>query len=178
MAGLSRSEALGLLWSDIHWKDHELEVSGALVRNSAGVYRGPPKAESRYRRIPMTPYLEETLKRVRAEQEDLAQARPDRPFNPDHFVVVGVDGYPMDPRAVSRWYSRQAKNANLDDLGLHAQRHSAATQWLGSNLVSTVDGAELLGHSDTTMVTQVYAKAIKENQRAAVIAAADRFRSA
>ena len=150
-----------------------LRVTGSLTRTSKGVRRGDPKSDSGFRQIPIAGPLREVLVEVRREHAERRLAK--RGWNADGFVLVTPQGFPMDPRALSRWYAAAADSVGLPDLGLHALRHSAATQWLGTGLLTEVDVAAALGHSDTSLIATLYADAVKDNQTRAIEAAALRL---
>lgn len=170
-AGLRRGEILGLQWRDVDFEAGTIEVVGNLTRTSEGLCRGDPKSEAGFRTVPMVNPLQSILRdRRRSQQED--RLHNPRPWPDNDLVMTQPDGHPIDPRTVSRWYEKLARDIGLDDHGLHALRHSAATMQLASRTASIVDIAKQMGWSNPQMLTEVYADAVGDNQRAAMEAAA------
>ena len=169
--GLRRSEALGLRWVDVDFDTAQLEVSGALVRDSEGLRRGQPKSAAGLRHFSLAPLAADALKRQRRKQREQRLRAGSAWINSGYVFTTPVGGA-MEPRNVSREYAELAQRAGLPDTGMHALRHYAATAWLASGKATVRDVADALGHSSPTITLEIYTSAIPEAQTAAINAAA------
>lgn len=73
----------------------------------------------------------------------------------------------MDPRNLLRTVELAAKKANLQGVGAHTMRHSAAVAWLESG-VHIKAAADLLGHSSIAITGDLYGHTTDDTARAAV----------
>lgn len=165
--GLRRSEALGLRWTDVDLESGKVNVNGALVRDSQGLRRCQTKSAAGEREFSLAPLAVEALKRQRRAQRE-QRLRAGSAWIDSGYVFTTPVGGAMEPRNVSREYAELAKKANLNDSGMHALRHSAATAWLASGKATVRDVADMLGHSSPTITLEIYTAAIPEAQTAAI----------
>lgn len=132
--GLRASEISGLELKNVH-ADY-IEINQARVRGengNNGVLK-QPKSISGYRKIPIDTALYDTL---------IANA-------------VGDRVYPYRSSVITNAWVRFRKRNNLDSaLNFHALRHHFASKCLLLGIPQKYI-AELMGHSDTTMIEKVY----------------------
>jgi len=169
--GLRRGEALALRWTDLDLVAGALTVDQALTRTSAGLTFGAPKTDRGRRSLRLPPLMVERLKAHKRGQavERLAVGES---WTDLDLVFCTEAGTPLDPRNVSRWYSETCKAAKVDERGMHALRHSAATAMLAAGVpVRTV--ADTLGHSDVALTLNVYAATLDEHAERATAVLAD-----
>jgi integrase len=76
-------------------------------------------------------------------------------------------GQPCDPRNALRALKVAAVAANLDGIGLHTLRHSAASVMLSAGVPLKVV-SDLLGHSGIAITADVYGHVSPDVSRAAV----------
>jgi len=140
--GARRGELLALTWGpgglDLDARTVTIAGSFNLERQEVG-----PTKNGRARVVPIGP---RTVARMRAHR--LEVGRP----------ADGTRVFPFDPRPP---WERVRGAAGLPEPlpTIHSLRHSAATWWLASGL--TVHAvAELLGHSDPTLVIKRYGHAL------------------
>ena len=122
LAGLRRSELLGLRWSDFNPRTGELSVSKSRVPRG-GV--GKPKTARGFRVLPLDQERVDLLVALRswqAETYGLEQAA-------DGLIVINELGRPMRPEEwTARWRKLcKATPGVRDDHTLHAARHSTVT---------------------------------------------------
>jgi integrase len=164
--GLRRGEALGLRWSDLELDGGSLRVARNLLRTSSGLQLdSEPKTARGRRTVPLAPAAVEILRTHRLRQ--LAERMQAPVWQETGLVFTTEVGGALEPRNVSRWYAELAARCGVEDRGMHALRHFAATAMLESGAtVRTV--ADVLGHADVTVTLNVYASSADEAQRRAV----------
>ena len=168
--GLRRGEVLGLRWVDVDLDTSMMRVSGSLSRTTAGLSRKSTKT-GRDRSVALPPVAVKTFKAQRAMQAAERLAAGSAWIDSGH-VFRSPEGTAMEPRNVSRAYADLAMKAKIEDKGMHAVRHYAATAWLSSGAATVRDIADLLGHSSPVVTLEIYASAIPAAQRAAIDSAA------
>jgi integrase len=164
--GLRRGEALGLRWSDLDLDGGSLRVARSLLRTSSGLHLdSEPKTARGRRTVPLAPATVEVLREHRVRQ---LEERMQAPVWHERGLVFATEiGGALEPRNVSRWYADLAARCGVEDRGMHALRHFAATGMLESGAtVRTV--ADVLGHADVSVTLNVYASSADEAQRRAV----------
>jgi len=166
--GLTRSELLGLRWSDIDTEKAVLRVNNGLVayqdldQDEWVVESSGLKNNYRRRAIPLVdPDLVQDLKR-----KPRAVLAPDRDGNgsctayPEN-VFHSPEGRPYQPQNWSkRIFSRfmddlAAEHPEIPRLTAHELRHTRATLWLAQG-VPELMVAKLLGHCDLKMLAKIY----------------------
>jgi integrase len=164
--GLRRGEALALRWCDLDLERGALRVSHGLVRTSAGLRVSEPKTARGRRTVPLAPATVEALREHRVTQlED--RLRAGTAWRDNGLIFASEVGGLLEPRNVSRWYAALTARCGVEDRGMHALRHFAATSMLeGGATVRTV--ADVLGHSDVSVTLNVYASSADESRRRAV----------
>lgn len=127
----------------VKWGAGGLDLDRRTLTISASLDRGifvPPKS-GEPRDVPLGADLIARMKRYR-----LASGRPE-------------DGEPVFPRCHRRSWRNILKAAKLPGLRVHDLRHTAATFWLAAGL--TVHAvADLLGHTDASLVLRLYGHAL------------------
>ncbi len=83
-------------------------------------------------------------------------------------------GGPVDPRNLLRVVEVAAKAPNVEGVGAHTLRHSAAVAWLEAG-VDIKAVADLLGHSSVSITGDVYGHTSDDAARAAVTGLAGRL---
>jgi integrase len=153
--GLRRGEALALRWSDVDLKARTVKVERSLTRAGGELTFGEPKTSRGRRVVSITPGVVRILRDHRRQQSADRLALGAAWTDLD-LVFASEAGTPLEPRNVSRWYSKLAKSKGVEDRGMHALRHTVATMMLDADIpVRTV--ADQLGHADVAMTLNVYA---------------------
>ncbi|NVN51685.1 site-specific integrase [Mycolicibacterium hippocampi] len=155
LAGLRRSEVLGLRWADVSLDAATITVAqGRVVVPGEGTMTGDPKSHRSRRILPMPTDVMAALRGLKASQaaERLAFGEG---YADTGLVAVNADGSPIRPETYSGDFSRLAKAAGVPAIRLHDVRHTAATVMLGSG-TDVATAAKWLGH-DPAMTLRVYA---------------------
>lgn len=122
LAGLRRSELLGLHWSDFDARTGELAVTKGRV---VGGGIGKPKTARGHRILPLDQERIDLLEELKARQSEIYGSEHVR----DDFIVISSLGEPMRPETWSARWRRlcTATEGVRDDHTLHAARHSTVT---------------------------------------------------
>lgn len=155
VAGLRRSEVLGLRWDDVQAAAGTISVRRSRVAGE-GVESetGHTKSEASRRVLPLLGVfgIGPALAAEAARQTRVGQ------FAPEGFIVVNDDGVPVHPDAYSRIFEAAVKSSALVRITLHELRHSAASALLAAG-VEPITVAGLLGHSVEVLLNN-YARAL------------------
>ncbi|WP_244986694.1 site-specific integrase [Mycobacterium marinum] len=154
LAGLRRSEILGLRWSDVDFDASTVSVAqGRVVVPGVGTVTGDPKSKRSRRVLPMPAEIFAALRTFKVQQaaERLALGNG---YHDSGLVAVNQDGSPIRPETYSTEFARQSKAAGVPIIRLHDVRHTAATMLLdgGTTAIAT---AKWLGH-DPAITLRVY----------------------
>ncbi|MCP9276585.1 MULTISPECIES: site-specific integrase [Mycolicibacterium] len=154
LAGLRRSEVLGLRWSDCDFAAGTVSVAqGRVVVAGAGTVTGDPKSKRSRRALPMPSDVMVALKALRVQQAEerlaLGAGHPDT-----GLVAIKADGSPIRPETYSAEFTRQANAAGVPAIRLHDMRHTAATMLLDGGTTPSAT-AKWLGH-DPAITLRVY----------------------
>ncbi|MBX7133668.1 MAG: site-specific integrase [Fimbriimonadaceae bacterium] len=145
LAGLRRSEILGLRWSDVDFDAGTVTVAqGRVVVQGVGTVTGDPKSKRSRRVLLMPPDIFAALRTFKVLQvaERLALGND---YHDNGLVALKEDGSPIRPETYSSEFARQSKAAGVPAIRLHDVRHTAATMLLdgGTTAIAT---AKWLGH--------------------------------
>ena len=157
--GLRRSEAVGLMWSDIDFENKRI-----YIRNKASevkkdgrlqtVITDEMKTESSKRALPLLPEVEKILLEHREMQEEYRRLYR-RDYSKQYLDMVCVDplGNLIRPNYISERFPKMLKKNGLPRIRFHDLRHSCASMliahkagmkqvqmWMGhSSITTTVD---------------------------------------
>lgn len=154
LAGLRRSEVLGLRWSDVDLDGGTVTIAqGRVVAEGQGTITGDPKSKRSRRALPMPAEVLTALRvfRLRQSEERLAIGSE---YPDTGLVAVNVIGLPIRPETYSGEFMRHAKDAGVPSIRLHDVRHTAATMLLDRGTTPSAT-AKWLGH-DPAITLRVY----------------------
>lgn len=153
LAGLRRSEVLGLRWADVDLAGGTVSIAQGRVAVGGGTVTGEPKSKRSRRTLPMP---DDVLTALRAYKVRLAKDRLALgPWWPDTgLLAVNEDGSPIRPETYSKTFAAHCVVAGVPVIRLHDVRHTAATMLLdaGTTISAT---AKWLGH-DPAITVRVY----------------------
>lgn len=153
--GMRKGEALALRWADIDLKAGTVTVRGTLSRVGKKLIVTTPKTKSSHRVLPVPDGLVRVLRAHRTAQlEDRIRAA--NVWQNTGHVFTTAMGAPIDPRNALRSIQAAARRAGIEDVDVHALRHSAATVMLDSG-VHLKAVSQLLGHAGTQVTADIYA---------------------
>ena len=168
--GLRRNELLGLRWSDFDSKEKCLRISRGLFKvkrvNDRPIEFDLPKTETSCRSIPLTDWLVEELLRYKVKQ--IEDSKKVKAIEVPELMFCRQDGHPFHPDYISRLFKSILHSAKIRYAKLHDLRRTCATLALNGG-ASPRTVAELLGHSSTRMVNEVYTVSTKTDKERAIL---------
>lgn len=190
ISGMRPSEALGLKWEDIDWKNNRIAVQRTLTRVKNNWQLKEPKTPQSRRTIPLPREVMNDLKEHRKQQSEeklkakeyINYDKDKNKFKPekweeklkdpkvyvDYGLVFATEtGRPLDLANINYQYFKPLlKNAGLPNIRLYDLRHTCATLLLlaGENpkVVS-----ERLGHANITLTLDTYSHVLPTMQEEA-----------
>ena len=157
--GLRRSEARGLQWRHIDFKNHTLTIAQQVLNlagnnASSSWYIASPKTESSNRTIPIPEVLLKDLAELKKSNERFSKFK-------QTWFVFGDDV----PITYHQMYSRNnnyCKKAGLRHIRIHDFRHSCASALISAAAPITAV-SNYLGHSETTETLETYTHLVKKD---------------
>ncbi len=159
LAGLRRSEVMGLRWSDLDLDAGTLTVAQARVSlTGASTYLKPPKTQRSSRVLPLDTASVKAFRAFRA-----ATASERLAFGPAYdtshdLVVVDEGGRPIRPELYGDEFTRLAHTAAVPRIRLHDARHTCASYLHAQGLPIAAISA-WLGHSSPAFTFRQYVHA-------------------
>lgn len=174
LAGLRRSEVLGLRWADVDLDAGTITVAQGRVVVGGGTVIGAPKSTRSARTLPMPSDVLAALKAFKARQAEehlaLVVNWPDT-----GLVAVNVDGSPIRPETYSQRFAAHCVAAGVPAIRLHDVRHTAATMLLDGGTTPSAT-AKWLGH-DPAITLRVYGHVYDDTLASAGDSLMDRTRA-
>ena len=154
-SGFRRSEMLGLEWKDVDFENNVISINRTSNYTSErGIYTDTTKTKRSKRVLKISPYIMDILKKLKAEQEDVALRLGDKWIESDRLFVKW-DGSPMNNQTPYGWLKEFCEKNEMPFYGIHSFRHFAASALISAGLdVVTVSGA--LGHCDSGTTLNIY----------------------
>lgn len=162
MLGLRRSEVCGLRWDNVDLDDRTLSVTQSVQRVDGELRELPTKTRRSTRTIPLPTLAVGALVRHRDRTATSGSAAPGRVY------VFGTRyGTPMEPRNLTRKWTKLAEREGIRRVPLHALRHSCVSLLLSLG-VNPRTVMEIVGHSALEMTMNVYGHVNLDTQRRAL----------
>jgi integrase len=157
--GLRLSEALGIEWRDVDFKNGALAVRQGLVEINGFVEIGPLKTKSSRRRVELGGLALAALRRRRADAKANGHNSP--------FVfTTSTGGHPRRSNLRQREFEPILKAAGLANVTIHGLRHSMTTLALAEG-VPVKSVAARLGHTTTRLTLDRYGHLVAGGDREA-----------
>lgn len=160
--GMRQGEVLGLRWADIDWAAGVLIITQAVSRNETGSPRlARPKTKSGIREVPLT----DELIRVLLGRAAFAVREG---FQHCDLVFPSVTGKVLSIGTIYNGVlSRTLDALGIPRRGMHSGRHSASTFMLRAGVPLHIV-SKVLGHSNTSVTSNVYSHVLPGDSAAAV----------
>lgn len=168
--GCRRGEILGLTWNHIHRRENYIVIDQTLIMENGvpKLKKHHAKTEKSLRSIPIPKDVRILLQEVEARQKKERRENADWK-NPDNLVFTNKNGTPVNPMYFSRNFKNVCKRLGLPaDMHLHCTRHTWATLMLQCGAAIS-DVQALGGWSTPDMLLNIYAHAVKDSQRKAIL---------
>lgn len=152
--GMRRSEALGLRWSDINFKNQTIVISNTMTQMRTLLIDEHTKSFTSHRMLSVMGDVIGYFKRLKTQQEANKREYGDKYHNSD-FVCVWPDGRIILPGYVSHNFKKLLAKYDLPEIRFHDLRHTAGSLLLAQG-VNIKQIQEFLGHSDVTTMLNIY----------------------
>ncbi len=157
--GLRRSEARGLQWRHIDFKNNTLTIAQQVLNlagnnASSSWYIASPKTESSNRTIPVPEVLLKDLVELKKSNERFSKFK-------QTWFVFGAD-VPITYHQIYSRNNNYCKKAGLRHIRIHDFRHSCASALISAAAPITAV-SNYLGHSETTETLETYTHLIKKD---------------
>lgn len=160
--GLRRSEAIGLKWDAIDFRNDTITIRHTVVScyiDGKRVQKAQDitKTKSSMRTLPLIPAFKELLQHKKQQQNEF-QRMCGKSYNKDYLGYICVDemGRLLSPHYLTEAFAKLLKTHGLRKIRYHDLRHSCASLLL-ANGVPMKQIQEWLGHSDFSTTANVYA---------------------
>ena len=161
--GLRSSEGRGLIWERVN-----LGKGAVTISQRADRWRsiGPPKSDSSFRTIPLTPSCLEALEALKSEASPSSEdfVFPDKKGRPMTYFQQISQLY--DPIMFAAGLTEEVDGATKHLRRLHATRHTTASIWIEMGF-SAKRVQKLMGHSSIHMTFDLYGHLIDLKESAA-----------
>jgi integrase len=158
MLGLRRSEICGLRWDNVDLEDLTLSVTQSVQRVEGKLTELPTKTRRSTRTVPLPAGARSVMAEHRSRQ--LSDGGPEQPY------VFGTKvGTPLEPRNLSRRWTKVCQDVGIRQVPLHSLRHACVSLLQGVNPRTVM---EIVGHSALEMTMNVYGHVNLETQRRAL----------
>lgn len=159
--GLRRSEALGLKWSAVDFKEKTICIKHTVCRTRIDgkeviVQKDTTKNKSSLRTLPLIPDIENLLLETKKKQAE-NRRKCTNAYSKEYTDYICVDdlGVLLKPDFLSRHLQIILKKNNLKHIRYHDLRHSCASLLI-ANGVSLKEIQDWLGHSDYGTTANIY----------------------
>ncbi len=161
--GMRRSEALGLRWSDINFKNQTIVISNTMTQMRTLLIDEHTKSVTSHRMLSVMDNVIGYFKRLKAQQEANKREYGDK-YHDSDFVCVWPDGRIILPGYVSHNFKKLLAKYDLPEIRFHDLRHTAGSLLLAQG-VNIKQIQEFLGHSDVTTTLNIYVHTDEEAKK-------------
>ena len=172
--GLRREEVCGLKWDCVDFDRHVLHIRAARTTYGSNVVQKETKNRSSIRTLFIPDELYELLL-LEYKYQERQKALKGGDYASSGHVLLGSDGKPRSPNALSISFSRFIKRHNLPYLTFHGLRHSFATV-ASSQGTSLFDIGKALGHSTPATTGRIYTHLIDRTHEETLMRVSDALR--
>ena len=164
--GVRLGELMGLEWSDIDFRTGIISINRASqYLADRGIFTKIPKTETSIRKVAVPDFVLSLLEEYKLWYEEQKSLYGVFWTNSDRLFVK-VDGKPMHPSTISKWFVKFVGDIGLPVINFHGLRHTNATLLISQNVdVATV--AARLGHAQITTTYNFYVHPIISHNRSA-----------
>ena len=123
-----------------------------------------PKTQSSVRKVFLPKTVAEMLIRHKSDQDEVKEIMGNE-YNDFNMIFAGINGRPIEGSQINRLMTDLIRKNNLPPVVFHSIRHTSVTYKLKLNGgdVKSVQGDS--GHSQSSMVTDVYSHILDEGRR-------------
>ena len=164
--GVRLGELMGLEWPDVDFKNGIISINrSSQYLADMGVFTKVPKTESSIREIAIPEFIISLLEEYKLWYEEQKLIYGELWMNSDRLFVQ-VDGKPMHPSSISKWFVRYVGTIGLPVINFHGLRHTNASLLVAQNIDIAVISARL-GHAQISTTLDFYVHPLLSHNRKA-----------
>ncbi len=164
--GVRLGELMGLEWKDVDFQNGIISINrSSQYLADKGIFTKVPKTESSIRDIAIPDLVVSLLERYKLWYEEQKALYGELWTNSDRLFVQ-VDGKPMHPSSVSKWFEKYVNQIGLPVINFHGLRHTNASLLVAQNVDIAVVSARL-GHAQISTTFNFYVHPILSHNRKA-----------
>ncbi len=162
--GVRLGELMGLEWNDIDFRNGIVSINrSSQYLADTGVFTKVPKTESSIREVAIPDFVISLLYEYKLWYEEQKSIVGDFWHDSDR-LFVHVDGKPITPSTISKWFEKFIKQIGLPVITFHGLRHTNATLLIAQQVdVATVSAR--LGHAQITTTYNFYVHPLKSHYK-------------
>ena len=164
--GVRLGELMGLEWSDINFRDGIVSINrSSQYLAEKGVFTKTPKTESSIRDVAIPEFVVSLLEEYKYWYDNQKELFGELWYDSNRLFVQ-VDGKPMHPSTISKWFEKFVAQIGLPVINFHGLRHTNATLLIAQNIDVSVVAARL-GHAQITTTLNFYVHPIISHNKTA-----------
>lgn len=164
--GVRLGELMGLEWQDVDFKNGIISINrSSQYLADMGVFTKVPKTESSIREIAIPEFILSLLEEYKLWYEEQKSIYGELWTNSDRLFVQ-VDGKPMHPSTISKWFVKYVGQIGLPVINFHGLRHTNASLLVAQNIDIAVISARL-GHAQISTTLDFYVHPLLSHNRKA-----------
>ena len=164
--GVRLGELMGLEWQDIDFKNGIISINrSSQYLSDMGVFTKVPKTESSIREIAIPEFIISLLEEYKLWYEEQKSIYGELWMNSDRLFVQ-VDGKPMHPSTISKWFVKYVGQIGLPVINFHGLRHTNASLLVAQNIDIAIISARL-GHAQISTTLDFYVHPLLSHNRKA-----------
>lgn len=164
--GVRLGELMGLEWTDVDFKNGIISINrSSQYLSNMGVFTKVPKTESSIREIAIPEFIISLLEEYKLWYEEQKSICGELWTNSDRLFVQ-VDGKPMHPSTISKWFVKYVGQIGLPVINFHWLRHTNASLLVAQNIDIAVISARL-GHAQISTTLDFYVHPLLSHNRKA-----------
>ena len=164
--GVRLGELMGLEWQDVDFKNGIISINrSSQYLADMGVFTKVPKTESSIREIAIPEFIISLLEEYKLWYEEQKSVYGELWTNSDRLFVQ-VDGKPMHPSTISKWFVKYVGQIGLPVINFHGLRHTNASLLVAQNIDIAVISARL-GHAQISTTLDFYVHPLLSHNRKA-----------
>lgn len=155
---------MGINEEDIFVDTNEVQiVRSRMIAPKVGPYEDTPKTEMSYRIVSVPQELIQMIQKLLKLQNKRKQLLGDK-WRGSKALLKGLEGGPLYPQNLQRWFSKFLKANGLRHIGLHGLRHTH-TAMLASITDDFTQISRRLGHSELSTTMNIYTHLFENQDR-------------
>ncbi len=160
--GLRRGEILALRWSDVDFKERNIQIRRTLQEVSGRFTLSEGKTTTARRKLTLGQLALDALRQRKADAELEGHKSP--------YVFTTYEGTFVGASTLrQRYFKPLLETAKLPDIPFHGLRHTFATTMLGQGVAVKI-AAEALGHANPAITARLYQHVTGDLQGIAIAA--------